>query len=92
MVNPLVRRGRNTYDVYSVFYNSDFNGCATRVRLGSRDRWVGSDYWRYVETIQLSPFDRALRVMGRLERQHRTQSWAYRRAQQLALKLLLAKR
>ncbi len=91
MPNPTVRVGRNTYAVYKVHYNCDSHGFATRVTLGSRDRWVGSDYWRYLETIQLTPMNRMLRVMIRLEQRNHTDRWVYRRAQAIACQLLIRK-
>jgi len=89
MASPMIHRGQNTYDVFKVLYNCNFSGHATQVTLGSRDRWVGSDYWKYLETIQLSSFDQALMVMSRLERQNQTHLAEYRQAQEIAVAHLL---
>jgi|GEM_PF-4987158 len=91
MANLLIHRDQNTYDVYKVFYNCNSNGHATQVTLGSRDRWVDSDYWKYLETIQLSSFDQALIVMAKLEKQNQTHLAEYRQAQEIAVSHLTRK-
>lgn len=91
MANPMIRRDQNTYDVYKVFYNCNFFGLATQVTLGSRDRWVGNDYWKYLETVQLSAFDQALMTMSELESKNQTDLEEYRQAQKIAVSHLLPK-
>jgi hypothetical protein len=72
-------------DAYRVYYNADCNGHAVRVTLAPRDRWVGHDYWRYVETWTPRRIDRALRVMQILEFKQQTSRYWYRLAQSIAL-------
>ncbi len=70
--------------VYRVCYNADCNGHAVRVKLAPRDRWVGHDYWRYVETVTPRRIDRALRVMQILEFKNQTNRYWYRLARRIA--------
>ena len=51
MSDRLIRRGR-IWQLYSVSYNAGHNGFATKVRFGSRDRWVGEDYWQFVREYE----------------------------------------
>lgn len=76
---------------YSIAYNADMGGHATRVLLSPDDRWVGHDYWTYTGEITITPMDRALRVMRHYERRNQTNHPNYRRAQRIALSLLLPK-
>lgn len=86
-----IRVGRNKYDVFRVFQN-DTNETAVRVILGPRDRWVGFDYWRYVETLTLSPLQRGIWLMAKLEQRRDTARWLYRLAQKTTINHLLNKR
>lgn len=86
-----IRVGRNKYDVFRVFQNAA-NETAVRVIFGSRDRWVGFDYWRYVETLTLSPLQRGISLMAKLERRRDTARWLYRLAQKATINHLLNKK
>lgn len=89
-MHKLVRIARNKYDVFRVFPN-DTNENAVRVTFGSRDRWVGFDYWKHEGTWTLSQLQRGVKVMAELERRKDTDRWLYRLAQRTTIGHFLLK-
>jgi hypothetical protein len=76
MGNQLIREGRK-YLEYSVYLHAGNLGEATKVRLGSRDRWVGDDYWYFNREYEPSRKDRAFSLMSRFENCGQTDSLRY---------------
>ena len=71
MANRLIREGK-TWHEYKICLNAGNHGEATKVRFGSRDRWVGDDYWYHVESYTPSRKQRAFLLMSRLENRKQT--------------------
>lgn len=71
MSNRLIREGK-TWHEYKVCLNAGNHGEATKVRFGSRDRWVGDDYWYHVKSYKPSRKQRAFLLMSRLENRKQT--------------------
>jgi len=71
MSNRLIRKGK-TWHEYKVCLNAGNHGEATKVRFGSRDRWVGDDYWYHVKSYKPSRKQRAFLLMSRLENRKQT--------------------
>ena len=76
MGNRLIQEGK-TWHEYKICLNAGNHGEATKVRFGSRDRWVGDDYWYHVKSYTPSRKERAFLLMSKLENQKRTDSRLY---------------
>jgi len=76
MSNRLIRKGRKFLE-YDICIGAGGHGFATKCRFGSRDRWVGDDYWYFVREYEPSRKARAFLLMSRLEHQHKQDTLRY---------------
>lgn len=78
-----VRRGKKIV-VYKVALNCAPVDDVPRIIFGTKDKWVGVDYWTYVQEYTPTRGQRVLSIMNKFERNDETNCWLYVLARKIA--------